>query len=177
MGECARAWRRDSYNLPSGLGTCPPNSELVQFIKNGYQLGDPLRAQLRGGSMLIFPVGQRRNRAYTQACEPAEYCCLHSGISPSPKCWHELRCSPVLSIWPAKPLKQPNVCVPHLSIERWSGGGQVTEPPAVVLLEGGRGLTPGQWQVGGAAVWPLNGMFMSPHKAQPPASYQLSSRE
>ena len=68
--------------------------------------------------MLIFAVGPRRNWAYTQACEPGVYCCLHSGISPAPKCWPELRCSPVLSIWPPNPLKQPSVRVPHLPMER-----------------------------------------------------------
>ena len=66
---------------------------------------------------------------------------------------------------------------PHLPMESWSGINQVTEPPAVMLLESDRELAPGQWQVGGAAVWPTNGMFVSPHEAHTPASYRLSSRE
>ena len=120
------------------------------FVKNWYWLGGHLRAQLRGGgSMPIFAVGPRRNRVYTQAREPALYCCLRPEISPAAKCWPELRCSPVLSIWPPKPSKQPNVRVPHLPMESWSGINQVTEPPAVMLLESDRELAPGQWQVGG----------------------------
>ena len=34
-------------------------------------------------------------------------------------------------------------------MESWSGINQVTEPPAVMLLESDRELAPGQWQVGG----------------------------
>ena len=46
-------------------------------------------------------------------------------------------------------------------MESWSRINQVTEPPAVMLLGRNRELAPGQWQVGaGAAVWPMNGMFV-----------------
>ena len=112
--------------------------------------------------MLIFAVGPRQNQAYTQAREPAVYCCLRSGISPAAECWPELRRSAVLSIWPPKPLKQLNVRVPHLPIKSWSGTNQVTEPPGGVgylrvTFELAAGSPP--WRPvagGGAAVWPTN---------------------
>ena len=85
------------------------------FVKNWYWLGGHLRAQLRGGgSMPIFAVGPRRNRVYTQAREPALYCCLRPEISPAAKCWPELRCMlPGLKHLTTKTLETTNyACTP-----------------------------------------------------------------
>ena len=70
--------------------------------------------------MLIFPVGPRRNWVYTQvrACRIL-WLALRIGTYLSPNCWPELRCSPVLNIWPARLLKQPFVRIPHLPTSDW----------------------------------------------------------
>ena len=58
--------------------------------------------------------------------------------------------------------------VPHVPTESWSGINQVTEPPAVMLLESDRELAPGQWQVGGADEWHVCVTTRSTHPRQLP---------